>query len=101
MITPAALMAASVSGLMDTHVSACVRATMSFVPSLMNITFIVCLDCRVEVPNCRLPWMVKRNMPLTWACTLQQRNPESSSDRFDDTSLVSAEDVNVDILRWV
>lgn len=58
MITSAALIATSVPELTDTPVSACVRATMSFVPSPMNITLAVRLDRRAEA-GCRFSWTVR------------------------------------------
>ena len=58
MITSAALMATSVPELTDTPVSACVRATASFVPSPMNITFEKRLDRR-EAAGAPFAWMLR------------------------------------------
>ena len=58
MITSAALMATSVPELTDTPVSACVRATMSFVPSPMNITLALRWDPRVEL-DCPPSWTAR------------------------------------------
>lgn len=57
-ITSAALIATSVPELTDTPVSACVSATMSFVPSPMNITFAGRLDRRPEL-DCRFSWTLR------------------------------------------
>ena len=44
-ITSTTLIATSVPELMNTPVLACMRVAMSFVLSLMNIMWVLCLDC--------------------------------------------------------